>query len=113
MGGAESGSARVSSLHIDVVSSDEGPVLLRLSGELDWGSAEALRLTIEHAFAEGRSVVLDVGHLHLMDSTGLGALLRAKHHALLSTLDFRVEGHHGAVASVMSRTGTLAWLTEQ
>jgi anti-anti-sigma factor len=99
-------------LNIDVVSSDEGPVMLRLSGDLDWGSADALQRLIERAFADGRSVVLDVGHLQFMDSTGLGALLRAKHSALLSTLEFRVEGHHGAVASVMERTGTLSWLSE-
>ena len=46
-----------------------------------------------------------------MDSTGLSALLRAKHNASLLTLDFRVEGHRGAVAHVMQRTGTLPWLT--
>jgi anti-sigma B factor antagonist len=101
----------VTPLSIDVVSSDTGPVLLHVSGELDWGTAEALQLTIERVLAEGRAVVLDVRHLEFMDSTGLSALLRAKHSASLLTLDFRVEGHQGAVASVMRRTGTLPWLT--
>jgi anti-anti-sigma factor len=98
-------------LSIDVVSSDEGPVLLLVSGELDWGTVEALQLTIERELAKGRGVVLDVRHLVFMDSTGLSALLRAKHNASRLTLDFRVEGHQGAVASVMERTGTLPWLT--
>ena len=98
-------------LSIDVVTSDEGPVLLHVSGELDWGTVEALQLTIERALTEGRGVVLDVRHLQFMDSTGLSALLRAKHSASRLTLDFRVEGHQGAVASVMARTGTLPWLT--
>ena len=101
----------VTPLSIDVVSSDEGPVLLRVAGELDWGTAEALQLTIERELAEGRAVVLDVRHLEFMDSTGLSALLRAKHNASLLTLDFRVEGHRGAVAHVMQRTGTLPWPT--
>ena len=101
----------VTPLSIDVVSSDEGPVLLHVSGELDWGTVEALQLTIERVLAEGRAVVLDVRHLDFMDSTGLSALLRAKHSASRLTLDFHVEGHHGAVASVMQRTGTLPWLT--
>ena len=98
-------------LSIDVVSSDNGPVLLHVSGELDGGTVEALQLTIERLLFEGRAVVLDVRHLEFMDSTGLSALLRAKHSASLLTLDFRVEGHQGTVASVMRRTGTLPWLT--
>jgi anti-sigma B factor antagonist len=101
----------VTPLSIDVVSSDEGPVLLHVAGELDWGTVEALQLTIERELAKGRAVVLDVRHLDFMDSSGLSALLRAKHSASLLTLDFRVEGHQGAVASVMRRTGTLPWLT--
>ena len=86
-------------------------MLLHVAGELDWGTVEALQLTIERVLAEGRAVVLDVRHLEFMDSSGLSALLRAKHGASLLTLEFRVEGHHGAVASVMKRTGTLTWLT--
>ena len=56
-------------LTIDVVSSDEGPVLLRVGGELDWGTAEGLRLRIERLLAGGRSVVLDVRQIEFIDST--------------------------------------------
>ena len=80
----------MTALSIDVVSSDKGPVLLHVAGELDWGTVETLQLTIERELAKGRAVVLDVRHLEFMDSTGLSALVRAKHSASLLTLDFRV-----------------------
>jgi anti-anti-sigma factor len=101
----------VPALTIDVASSAEGPVLLRVGGELDWGTAEELRLTIEGLLAGGRSVVLDVRQLEFIDSTGLAVMLKAKCSASLATIDFRVEGHRGPVADVMARTGTLQWLT--
>ena len=98
-------------LTIDVVSSDEGPILLRVGGELDWGTAQSLQQAIERHLAEGHSVVLDVRQLEFIDSTGLSVLLKAKHRASRLTIDFRVGGHRGPVTDVMTRTGTLLWLT--
>jgi anti-sigma B factor antagonist len=101
----------VPALTIDAVSSDQGPVLLRVGGELDWGTTEALQSTIERLLAEGRSIVLDVRRLEFMDSSGLSALLKAKHRASMLMIDFRVAGHHGPAADLMARTGTLPFLT--
>jgi anti-sigma B factor antagonist len=100
----------VSTLQVDFVSSDDSPVLLRVTGQLDLGTVEAFHSTIERALAYGNAVVLDVRGLEFMDSTGLSALLKAKRTAASRTLEFRIEGERGAVARVLKRTGTLAFL---
>jgi anti-anti-sigma factor len=61
--------------------------------------------------ALGRPIVINVQGLEFLDSTGLGALLEAKHTAEIRGTDIRVEGHQGAVARLLRRTGTLSVLT--
>jgi anti-sigma B factor antagonist len=52
-------------------------VRLRLSGELDLGSAPVLRQRLEQLRAERRLVRLDLSRLEFMDSTGVHTLLQA------------------------------------
>jgi anti-anti-sigma factor len=52
---------------------------LELRGELDIGTAPTLEHAVEEALEEGsRELVLDLTGTTLLDSSGLGALLRAK-----------------------------------
>ena len=53
--------------------------LVVLGGELDIGSAEALEATLAEACAAGaKEVVLDMGGVEFIDSSGLGAIVRCK-----------------------------------
>jgi anti-sigma B factor antagonist len=62
-------------------------IVLALSGELDLASAPVLERELREAEASGLSrLVIDLGGLAFMDSTGLQALLRARERA-------NTEGH--------------------
>ena len=60
---------------------DDGPVLvMRLSGDLDVASAPQLRQMLVRTVAESEGsplVVVDLGGIDFLDSTGLGVLLGA------------------------------------
>ena len=63
-------------------SRDADTVVLALSGELDLASAPMLERELREAEATGpRRIVIDLGGLAFMDSTGLQALLRARERA--------------------------------
>jgi anti-anti-sigma factor len=101
----------MTALNIDLVASEEGPLLLRVTGDLEYPSIATFRAALNRAMALGRPIVINVQGLEFLDSTGLGALLEAKHAADLHGTDMRVEGHQGAVARLLRRTGTLSVLT--
>jgi anti-sigma B factor antagonist len=64
-------------------------IVLVLSGELDLASAPSLERELREAEATGPDrLVIDLGGLAFMDSTGLQALLRARERA--STNDHRL-----------------------
>jgi len=72
MNGPLAGSTNVASM---VVDAEHGVV--RASGELDIGGAPAMRNALRQAFDSGATeVVLDMGGVTFMDSTGLRELLR-------------------------------------
>lgn len=52
-------------------------LVVRVSGDLDVGSAEAFRLRVDEWFLQGDAarLVVNLSHVTFMDSTGLGALL--------------------------------------
>jgi anti-sigma B factor antagonist len=62
-----------------VETEDDGVVhRLRLIGELDAATVEVLRSAVSEAMGNGAErVVLDLGELDFVDSTGLGALIGA------------------------------------
>ena len=51
----------------------DGRLCLRVCGELDLATAEEL----DHRLAQATNIVLDLGRLTFMDSTGLSALMTA------------------------------------
>jgi anti-sigma B factor antagonist len=81
--GAEAGSARS-----DAGTPDSGvsiwgsqvfdqTVVLRVSGELDLHGAADLRSVLEEQINRGNNVMLDLGNVEFIDSTGIGVLLDA------------------------------------
>jgi anti-sigma B factor antagonist len=94
----------------------EGTARLELHGELDIGTAPKLDAAVGRVLDEGvRDVVLDLGGTTLLDSSGLGALVRAAR---------AVDAGHGTMAVVsppgsearlvieMSRTGSAVGLRD-
>jgi anti-sigma B factor antagonist len=67
-------------------------VRVRIVGELDVSTVPELEQALESVPPDndGGSVLLDLDGVAFMDSTGLAALLRAKHR-------FEVDGHHLAI----------------
>jgi anti-anti-sigma factor len=86
-------------LLIDRVEAEDA-VLLYLRGELDLGSVALLRGAL--AGLGGRAVVIDLGDLTFMDSTGLAALLEQSR-----SDGVQVRGARGRVRVLLERTGVL------
>lgn len=79
-----------------------GTVVVRITGELDMSSAPAIRTAIEPVLASGPArIVLDLGGLEFVDSSGLAVLLQAAEHAN----DIVLRNPTGIVLRVVEATG--------
>jgi anti-sigma B factor antagonist len=94
----------------------DGGQRMELRGELDIGTAPQLEQAVERALEEGcREVVLDLTGTTLLDSSGLGALLRAKRSVDARQGTMTVHSPPGSEARLvieMSRTGGILGLTD-
>src|SRR4051794_36350498 len=90
---------------------DEGVARLKVAGEVDLASAQAVRGAVGEALDEGvREVVLDLGDVDLLDSTGLSVLLHAardieRRRAVLRTLC--PAGSEALVVIDLARVGSI------
>jgi anti-sigma B factor antagonist len=95
----------------------EGTARLELHGELDIGTAPKLDEAVEEALDAGcREVVLDLGPTTLLDSSGLGALVRAAREVDARKARMAVVSPPGSEARVvieMSRTGSVVGLRDR
>jgi anti-sigma B factor antagonist len=95
---------------------DEGTARLELHGELDIGTAPKLDEAVEQALDDGcREVVLDLGPTTLLDSSGLGALVRAAREVDARRAKMAVVSPPGSEARVvieMTRTGSVVGLRD-
>jgi anti-sigma B factor antagonist len=98
-------------------SRSDGTARLELHGELDIGTAPKLDEAVEEALDAGcREVVLDLGPTTLLDSSGLGALVRAAREVDARKARMAVLSPPGSEARVvieMSRTGSVVGLRDQ
>ena len=62
-------------LEIEVRPTDEHDIEVVLSGELDLSTAPSLRACVEGLGNGYRQVLIDLGDLHFLDSTGVALLL--------------------------------------
>ncbi|MGW8065749.1 STAS domain-containing protein [Streptomyces ziwulingensis] len=96
--------------HVTVASREAGEVLLRLSGELDYDSADELldtareRLTAEPA---PRAVLLDCTRLTTCDSMGLATLLMIERIATGAGATLRMDDRPDFLSRLLEVTGTL------
>jgi anti-sigma B factor antagonist len=95
----------------------EGTARLELHGELDIGTAPKLDEAVEQALDDGcREVVLDLGPTTLLDSSGLGALVRAAREVDARKAKMAVVSPPGSEARVVievSRTGSVVGLRDR
>lgn len=82
-----------------------GPVL-RVTGELDYGHATALRHRVERlALGPGQCLALDLSGLEFCDSTGITALLAARQHAQAAGADIVLAAVPPALLRVLALVG--------
>jgi anti-sigma B factor antagonist len=97
-------------------SRSEGRAHLELHGELDIGAAPQLDRAVDEALGDGcREFVLDLGATTLLDSAGLGALIRAAREVDARKGTMAVVSPPGSEARVvieMSRTGSVVGLRD-
>ncbi len=94
----------------------DGTARLEHHGELDIGTAPVLEEAVVRALEDGcRDVVLDLGPTTLLDSSGLGALLRAARtvgdrHGTMAVVS--PPGSEARLVIEMSRTGSVVGLQD-
>ena len=90
-----------------------GLVTLTLAGELDLGSADALHVSITETVKapEVDAVLLDLGGLTFLDSTGIGVLVAGWRMAGESGKRLRVDNAHGMTREVLRVTGVWSSLS--
>lgn len=76
--GSGGGASRpASGLQVELDQLDSERFCLRVAGELDLATAEELSSRLSEILTRARTVVLDLGELRFMDSTGLAAIIAA------------------------------------
>lgn len=85
------------------VSCDHGVDIVRLVGELDLVSADEVERTLVER--PGPVVVADLGALEFIDSTGLSALLLARHAVLTRRHRLEIRGARGATRRIFEAAG--------
>jgi anti-anti-sigma factor len=83
----------------------DGTVVLRLHGELDLASADAVSLRLHTLAASGDAVVLDVDRLSFMDSSGLRVVLQAAETSRTSDWSFSVTAGSEQVRNLFASAG--------
>lgn len=83
---------------------DGGSTELALEGELDLANAHTLELTLHEALHRGDEVVVDLGKLEFIDSTGISLLVMALRGPHAERLRFR-PSESADVCRLFSLTG--------
>jgi anti-sigma B factor antagonist len=99
-------------LSISAVDPVDGTVVLLPAGELDLGTAEAMRDAIARALASGTAwrVVVDLHAVTFLDSTGIRVLIEGRRLADQVERGFLVRNAGGMVREVLRITGVLDYL---
>lgn len=84
---------------------DGGLPIVRLRGDLDIAGANALGECLAALVATGRDVTVDLGELRFVDSTGMGALVRARNVANRHGADVRLRAPTANVRKTLSLAG--------
>jgi anti-anti-sigma factor len=83
----------------------DGTVILRLRGELDLASADAVAQRLDSHAAAGEPVLLDVDRLSFMDSSGLRVVLQAAETSRTSDWSFTLTPGSEQVRNLFESAG--------
>jgi anti-sigma B factor antagonist len=88
------------------VQDDDGVPVLVVRGELDVYSAPALDAAVDEVLQNGaRSLVLDLGDVGFIDSSGLRSMIRARKEAGSGTDAVRIRNPQAATVRLLDITG--------
>lgn len=91
-------------LNITTSSNDQG-VIVAAEGEIDVSCANELRDAVDAALATASHVTVDLAQVPYIDSTGIGVLVGAAHHALDTGVGLRVANPQRNVKRVLDLLG--------
>jgi anti-sigma B factor antagonist len=84
---------------------DNAPLLnVRLSGELDLGTAPQLKQAVDAYARTGQTITIDLRQLEFIDSMGLAALVRVRHRAISRGGDLQLVAPRDSVRSAFTIT---------
>lgn len=89
------------------------PIVVGLTGDLDFASVDDAAERIAQAIASGRDVTVDMGDVPFIDSTGIGMLVRACRQAHKRGHSFSVTGLQPFPMRSLQITGALDVLCER
>jgi len=78
---------------------------VEVAGEVDIDTSPRMRRALDAALAVGGEVVVDLGAVTFMDSSGLSALIAAQRRAAAAGVDFRLQHVPRAVLRLLEVTG--------
>ena len=86
-----------------------GDATVVVSGVIDMATVDQLEAAITAAIADdaATAVVVDLSDVRLLDSAGIGALLKGRRQADERSRGYRVAGAGGMVAEVLRITGEI------
>jgi anti-sigma B factor antagonist len=83
----------------------EDAIVLAVTGEIDMATGQAFRDALDHAVERSHDVLVDLGGVSFMDSTGLNALIRGAQQAQRSAGTVRVRSPRPEVRRLLDITG--------
>ncbi len=84
---------------------DERRAVVAASGVLDMATIPDLESVVDEALAGAQDVVVDLSHVTMCDSAGLGAIVRMHRQAIAAGQDFRLRNPHKHVGDLLAMTG--------
>ena len=95
------------SLSIETRPADARTMLVFLHGELDYATAQDVRVTITAALSADaiRSIVVDIAGVTFLDSTGVGTLVVARRICADCNVAFRLRNPNPFVAKLLTVVG--------
>ncbi len=94
------------SLELNMLERDEATLVVQVVGEVDVSNADELRAKLHEALDRAPSALeVDLEEVSYIDSTGIGVLVGAQHHAQEVHVSFTVVRPQHNVARVLSLLG--------